>query len=319
MLTSVPERSITQRIDAVTLIPESHRSVICPAPKSVKIELTSRCDLKCYFCATARNMRPKGDIDFEFLKRILKEMREDGVEEIGMFYLGESFLYKKLPQAISFAKELGYPYIFLTTNGRTATFDRVYECAKAGLNSLKFSFNAHDRESYRETTRVDAFKTVSTNIRKARDAVNRAFEETGHLCRLYASSILFDHLQPRRMKEILDEITPYLDEHYWLPLYNQAGLIQYEKDKEPVAGNIGRVGALRESLPCWALFSEGHIREDGMLSACCFDHSGDFIMGDLNRERFMDAWNSPKFQQLRAMSLKKLVKGTVCENCMAYR
>jgi hypothetical protein len=32
----------------------------------------------------------------------------------------------------------------------------------------------------------------------------------------------------------------------------------------------------------------------------------------------MDAWNSAKFQTLRAAHLKKDVTGTVCENCVIY-
>ena len=311
--------SIVKRIDAITDIPKSHRTTICPAPKSVKIELTSRCDLRCYFCATGQNLRKKRDINFEFLRRILTEMRQAGVEEIGLFYLGESMLYDRLPEVILMARELKFPYIFLTTNGRTASFQRVYECAEAGLDSLKFSLNAHDRDSYKEVTRVDAFKDVINNIKDSRDATFKAYLKTGHRCRTYASSIMFDDFQPTRMKDILAEIKPYIDEHYWLPLYNQAGIISYHNDEKVVAGNIGRIGALRDSLPCWALFTEGHIREDGMLSACCFDHSGDFSMGDLNKVSFMDAWNSEKFQLLRQANLNKKIKGTVCENCIAYR
>jgi mRNA-degrading endonuclease toxin of MazEF toxin-antitoxin module len=49
----------------------------------------------------------------------------------------------------------------------------------------------------------------------------------------------------------------------------------------PTAGNQGRVGALRKPLPCWSLFTEGHVTHDGRLSACCFDHDGRFEMGDL--------------------------------------
>jgi radical SAM protein with 4Fe4S-binding SPASM domain len=71
-------------------------------------------------------------------------------------------------------------------------------------------------------------------------------------------------------------------------------------------------------LPCWALFTEGHITYDGKLSACCFDHDGRFHMGDLNREGFMQSWNSERFQWLRQANLAKDVRGTPCENCVAY-
>ena len=302
---------ITERIDTITGIPPNYRHPIPPIPRSVKIELTARCDLACFFCATSFKLRKKGDIDFTFLVHILSEMRKLGVEEIGLFYLGESFLYPKLVDAIYWAKELEYPYIFLTTNGRKATYDRVRQCVEAGLDSLKFSLNAMDTQSYKEITHVDAFKTVIQNIKDAR----RAIQDSNKKCGLYVSSFLYDHDSPTKMQRVLDEISPFIDEHYWLPLYGQAG---FTANSKSVAGNIGRMGALRDSLPCWAIFTEGHITYDGFLSACCFDHDGRFHMGDLNKTSFKEAWECADFQTLRQHHLEKNVTGTVCEKCIAY-
>ncbi len=41
-------------------------------------------------------------------------------------------------------------------------------------------------------------------------------------------------------------------------------------------------------------------------------------MGDLNELSFMKAWHSDKFRALRAANLKKDVRGTACEGCVAY-
>ena len=35
-------------------------------------------------------------MDFDLFKRITREMRDAGVEEIGVFYLGESFMNPRL-------------------------------------------------------------------------------------------------------------------------------------------------------------------------------------------------------------------------------
>ena len=86
----------------------------------------------------------------------------------------------------------------------------------------------------------------------------------------------------------------------------------------PRAGNQGRIGALRKPLPCWSLFTEGHISYDGRLSACCFDHVGRFDMGDLKKQRFEQAWHSATFRRLREANLAEDVRGTVCEKCIAY-
>jgi len=101
---------ITERIDRITRLDAEHRSATPPMPRSVKIELTARCDFQCFFCASAMRLRDKADIDRDFFRRILREMRALGVEEIGLFYLGESFLCSWLPEAVRFAKyECGYP------------------------------------------------------------------------------------------------------------------------------------------------------------------------------------------------------------------
>lgn len=44
---------ITQRIDNITLIPAHYRTAMPPCPPSVKIELTARCDLACFFAPPA--------------------------------------------------------------------------------------------------------------------------------------------------------------------------------------------------------------------------------------------------------------------------
>ena len=309
---------ITERIDAITRIPQDYRSAAPPIPKSVKIELTARCDFNCFFCAVAKKLRKKADMDEGFFRRTVREMREAGVEELGMFYLGESFLCPWLAEAIRFAKaDVGFPYVFLTTNGRMATPERVGDCLAAGLDSLKFSFNNADAEQFEHVTRVKGkeLRTVVENIKAAR----QVRDEGNYSCGLYASSIRYDGEQLARMEATVAEILPYVDEHYWLPLYGQAGLTAGANGTRPVAGNPGRLDAMREPIPCWAVFTEGHITYDGRLSACCFDHDGRFNMGDLNVTTFREAWHSLTFQRLRAAHLTGNVCGTVCEGCIAYQ
>lgn len=308
---------ITERIDRITHIPNAYKHALPPAPKSVKIELTARCDFQCFFCASHFRLREKRDMDWHFYTHVVKEMRTAGVEELGVFYLGESFIYPQLAEAIQYAKAIGFPYVFLTTNGRLATPDKVKACMAAGLDSLKFSFNNASPEQFQATTGVkaNAFHTLIDNIKQAR----RIRDELGYACGLYASSIQYDGEQQHRMEAAVAEILPYVDEHYWLPLYGQAGFTAGAKGTAPIAGNQGRIGALQPPLPCWALFTEGHITYDGHLAACCFDHDGRFNMGDLNQMGFMEAWHSPSFQALRQANLAQDVRQTVCEQCIAYR
>lgn len=315
---------ITARIDAITAIPDQALRVDAPTPRSVKIELCGRCNYRCGFCAIrAREAQPTMDMAWPLFTRITREMVEAGVEEIGLFYLGEPFLASDLlVRAVRYLKaELGVPYVFVTTNGSLATPSRVRAVMAAGLDSLKFSINAADDRQFADVMQVTPrlYTQALAHVREAR-AIRDA---EGYACRLYASSIRYDGEQQARMEALLAaQVLPYVDEHYWLPLYSMGSVAtarEAELGYRPIAGNQGRIGALRDPLPCWSVFTEGHVTSRGHLSACCFDADDRFSMADLNEQAFSEAWHSSVFQALRAAHLRRDVSNTICASCVAYR
>jgi MoaA/NifB/PqqE/SkfB family radical SAM enzyme len=326
--------TITQKIDRITDIPAEYLSETPPCPRSVKIELSGRCNYACGFCALrTRDKQPTRDMDLAFFKRIVREMREAGVEEIGLFYLGESFTNPSLlVEACTYAKrELGVPYVFITSNGSLAYPDVVERLMDAGLDSLKWSVNAADEAQFREIMGVKPalFRQALAHIAEAHAVRVRGGYKTG----LYASSIRYDGEQQQKMEAMLKAfILPYVDEHYWLPLYSMAmrsAEIEAKLGYRPTHGNSGRFDPktgqpTRSGLPCWALFTEGHVRHDGHLSLCCFGADDKFDIGDLNAQSFMQAWHSDIARRARAAHLRtqtegpKALSGSICDVCVAY-
>jgi MoaA/NifB/PqqE/SkfB family radical SAM enzyme len=314
--------TITKRIDGVTHIPTEFLDPSPPPPKSVKIELTARCNYRCGFCALRlRKEQPKSDMEFGLFQRITCEMQAAGVQEIGVFYLGETLMAPELSiRAIKHLKQIGISYAFLTTNGSLASAEVVEGLMEAGLDSLKFSMNCYDEEQFSEIVQVKTslFRQSVENLKEAY-AIR---EKRGYSTRLYASSILYDGEQKTKMEALVEEIKPYVDEHYWLPLYSM-GSVATQREEElgyrPTAGNQGRIGNLVAPLPCWSAFTEGHVRSDGTFSLCCFDADGRFTVGDLKQNSFMEVWHSEAFANVRRAHLMNDVTGTVCEDCVAYR
>ena len=238
------------------------------------------------------------------------------MEELGVFYIGESFTCKWLPEAIAEAKSVGFPYVFLTTNGSACTPGRVQSCMAAGLDSLKFSLNFVDEQQFADVAQVNPslYRRALQYIKQAR-AIR---DDGGYRCGLYASSIAFDGDQGEKMRALVEEIRPYVDEHYWLPPYGMGGASKSAGWK-PQPGNPGRLDAMQPPLPCWSVFTEGHITSAGLLSACCFGNGADdaLAMADLNVTPFMEAWNNAAYQELRAAHLAKDVSKTACAECAA--
>jgi hypothetical protein len=243
-----------------------------------------------------------------------------------------------LIKEIRYAKKIGFPYVFLTTNGSLLTSGLLFDLMEAGLDSLKFSINAKDDAQFESVMGVKA-----KNYHKALNAIQQAREVRdtfGFKTKLYASYIKFDGKQADEMENLLAEyVKPYVDQVYALPLYSmglRAKEIEEATGFAPTHGNMGRVDEntglpKRRGIPCWSVFREGHVRinpDNGhpILSACCFGSDSRFDICDLmDYDDFMDAWNHPKLQEIRAAHLKCLetgdaspLSGTMCAVCIAY-
>lgn len=308
---------IVERIDAVTHLRPEYRGVVLPAPPSLKIELNSRCAYKCAFCVRSVRENDKTDMDRALFSRIMREAHVAGVREAGLFFINEPFGVSWLAEAIKECREIGFEYIFLTTNGSVATPERVEAAMAAGLDSLKFSLNFYDAQQLAEVAQVSTrtFDRVLHHVKTA----YRIREEGGYKCGLYASSIAFDGEQGKKMEAVIDEIRPYVDQHYLLPLYSMGGAAKAVGWK-PKPGNPGRLGNMvKDTIPCWSVAQEAHVTAEGMLSACCFGSGigGALDMANLNEVSFMDGWNSLKFQELRKAHMSGDVSKTACAECAA--
>jgi hypothetical protein len=306
---------ISERIDNVTRISPEYMGTVIPAPKSCKIEITATCNYACSFCT--KSLHPSdGHMDRALYSRLIREVFDSGVREIGVFFIGESFTCKWLPEAIAEAKQVGFPYVFLTTNGSAATPERVRQCMSAGLDSLKFSINFHSAAQLSEVARVSPtyWRKSIDNLKAAR----KVRDEGGYKCGIYASSIKFDGAQGEAMQSVIAEIKGYCDQTYLLPLYGMSGASSAAGWK-PQPGNPGRLDAMRDPLPCWSVFTEAHITKDGLLSACCFGNGATdtLCMADLKTCTFSEGWNSQKFRELRGAHLAKDVSRTACAECAA--
>jgi len=305
--------TIAQRVDQHTHVPTEKQVARPPFPDAIKIELTSHSNLKCAFCASGSNLRSHGEMDEQFLKKILHEAKSIGVKEIGMFLLGESFLVRKLADYIRYAKkEVGIEYVFLTTNGTLCSLDRLEPVIEAGLDSLKFSVNAGTPASYAKMHGVDCFDRVFKNIKNMHTYMRVNGLKSPRTC----VSSIFSETHEDELEDFRAMISQYVDEFYYLPLYNQAGHVSHSVHSK-IVGNPGRLENMVPPIPCWALFNAAKITWDGWLTACCFDHDSRFKIADLNTVSLKDAWLHGKFIHLRRQHLEgDDLSHSICGKCL---
>ncbi|WP_353852726.1 radical SAM protein [Dehalobacter restrictus] len=121
-----------------------HRQQTC----CVVLEVTERCNLSCNFCF-ASSGGEKTDPSFEQIRKWLEHLAEAGKPFIHLSG-GEPTVRNDLPEIISLANQMGFPYIQLNTNGLRLSLDPEYvrRLKEAGLSSVFMQFDGTRDEVY---------------------------------------------------------------------------------------------------------------------------------------------------------------------------
>lgn len=281
--------------------------VVPDFPSNMLIELSNICNHECVFCANSKMTRQKGEIDREFLYRILKEASNLGVTDVGFYATGEPFVSMNLVDYIRAAKEIGYKYVYLTTNGALVSPERTKQVLEAGLDSIKFSINAGTRETYNFIHGRDDFNRVISNL----IGMDKYRKSKKNNIKLYVSYVVTK--QNEAEKEILKElIEDIVDDIIFIEARNQGGLMYEINDYLVLENKKYNI----KNPPCSLLFNSLHITYEGYLTACCVDFQNYLVVGNLNELSLENAWESREFMKLREMHLNNKLEGTLCYNCL---
>jgi MoaA/NifB/PqqE/SkfB family radical SAM enzyme len=278
-----------------------------PFPINMLVEITNACNLSCVFCAHHKMQRKVGMMAFDLFRDIAKQAYDGGAREIGLYICGEPLLNKDICDYISYAKELGYTYIYMTTNGTVADIDTMKTVLAAGINSIKFSINAGTKETYEKIHGRDAFDVVISNLKDLSAYIKTEKKDVG----LFVSFVICKDTQ-QEVDRFCDRIKDYVDDIEAVPAFNQGGHMYEMND-----GIMVKPGETPIQAPCRMIFNRLHVTWEGLLTACCADFDNELIVADLKKTPLREAWNSQKMIHLRRMHLSNRIPTDVmCYNCI---
>jgi MoaA/NifB/PqqE/SkfB family radical SAM enzyme len=281
----------------VKMISESQRTVRPPFPRQIQVETSNICNHSCEFCAYTLMERPKRHMKQDLFRRLVTEAYACGAREIGLFAGAEPLTCKWLDQYITFCKDLGYEYLYISTNGALGSPEKFRQLLDAGLSSIKFSVNGGDRETYKVVHGRDDFDKVIANIRW----VNEYRKTIPRKVYLGVSFVGMPHSK-HTFESLKDTIAPEVDEIIYYEASNQSGQMSDLPDPP--------------YRDCHLPFNKAHISLEGYIKACCNDYENYLAVDDLNKMTLMEAWHSEIFQRLRRRHLENDMDGTVCGNCI---
>ncbi len=325
------------------------RSAAAEAPPvCLYLEVTNRCNLLCETCPrTFEELEKPADMSFELFTKIVDQV--PNIARVVLHGVGEPMLVKDLFRMVRYLKDRG-TYVLFNTNGTLLSPKKFQDIIDSGLDELRVSLDAADRESYLKVRGKDYFNRIVRDVAKF-----TTFQKENGLTAPRVSLWLTG------LKETVEQLPDFVrlsakmgvgEVHLQRLVFDQAGfglarpefsLFETTRADEQAAidaaialgAELGVVldasGATEPGLSLkraaddkpWATcrrpWSLMYFTAHGRALPCCiapFSARGyeNYTLGDATQDTLRDIWNSPAYRDFRT-SLLGDVPPAPCQNC----
>jgi MoaA/NifB/PqqE/SkfB family radical SAM enzyme len=131
-------------------------------PVCLYLEVTNRCNLLCETCPrTFEELEPPADMSWALFTKIVDQVPD--IARVVLHGVGEPMLVKALPDMIRYLKARG-TYVLFNTNGTLMQPRRFQALIDTGLDELRVSLDAADRDSYARIRGKDFFDRIVRDV-----------------------------------------------------------------------------------------------------------------------------------------------------------
>ena len=317
-------------------------------PVCLYLEVTNRCNLLCETCPrTFETLEPPADMSWALFTRIVDQY--PNIARVVLHGVGEPMLVKDLPRMIRYLKDRG-TYVLFNTNGTLLQQKKFQGLIDCGLDELRVSLDAADRETYAKVRGKDFFQRIVRDVGKF-IAYQNEIGATFPRVSLWLTGL----------KETVAQLPDFVrlaakmgvrEVHLQRLVFDEAGygmaradssLFEQTRDDEQAsieaAQAIGAVlgvtldasGATEPGMSlkrqaedqpwstCRRPWSLMYFTAHGRALPCCIapfsarDYAT-YTLGDATQQSLREIWNGPAYQQFRG-SLLSEAPPKPCENC----
>ena len=327
----------------------AERSAVAEAPPvCLYLEVTNRCNLLCETCPrTFEELEAPADMSWSLFTRIVDQI--PNIARVVLHGVGEPMLVRDLPRMIRYLKDRG-TYVLFNTNGTLLNPKKFQALIDTGLDELRVSLDAADRESYLRVRGKDFFNRIVRDVSKF-TAFQRDIGVTTPKVSLWLTGL----------KETVDQLPDFVrlsakmgvtEVHLQRLVFDKAGfglarpefsLFEQTRDDETAAIETAQLlgrelgvtldasGATEPGLSLkrnaddkpWATcrrpWSLMYFTAHGRALPCCiapFSARGyeNYTLGDATQNTLQEIWNSPAYKNFRTDLLGDAPPAP-CQNC----
>src|SRR5580698_7688480 len=323
-------------------------SVAEQPPVCLYLEVTNRCNLLCETCPrTFEELEPPADMSWSLFTKIVDQVPD--VARVVLHGVGEPMLVKNLPRMIRYLKDRG-TYVLFNTNGTLLNPKKYAEIVESGLDELRVSLDAADRETYAQVRGKDFFNRIvrdvgrfTTYLRETGankpvvslwlTGLKETIAQLPEFVRLAARMGVHEvHLQrlvfdaagygmARQESSLFEaaqrEVQASIDAA--TVLARELGVVLDASGATEPGLSLRRDGDDKPWATCRRPWSLMYFTAHGRALPCCiapFSARGyeNYTLGDATQDTLRDIWNSPAYRGFRG-SLLGDTPPAPCQNC----
>ena len=330
---------------------DSRRQAVASRPPvCLYLEVTNRCNLLCTTCPrTYVELEPPADLSWDLFRSIVDQLPD--LSRAVLHGVGEPMLVKNLPAMVRYLKDRGV-YVLFNTNGTVLNDRNGRAMIDAGLDELRVSLDASNRESYLAVRGVDYFDRILRNVRRFRAMQERerhakprvsawltglketipelpAFvklaAEIG-VREVYLQRLVFfdkDTVGLARPDQALFEQMNGTDAEHLRAAERMADSLGVTFSASGAASEPGMSLAQSTGSNPWSLcgrpWTVMYFTANGRALPCCiapFAQHGyeNYTLGDATQETLREIWNGARYQEFRT-ALQSGQPPQACGNC----
>ena len=288
-------------------------------PRYIDVELTNHCNFHCLMCptGTGESKRTRGFMSDEVIEKVIENAVTYKIP-VRLIGWGEPTLH---PKFMHFVRELKKHHVLLhfNTNGSLLEDVDYREIVDLGVESLKFSFQGVDSQTYGEMRDGGDFERLIERI----NVLNQIRGERPYPYIQITTTITNEsEEQVDKFKQL---IAPYCD-YYNIGRTKLSHLDQDKMTLPPEKKKKYQELLTRESVHkvpaskyCVELYDKLTVGWDGRVSACCTDTEYELTVGNIIHEDLQQIFNGDCVNQLRKTAASQdLSVIPKCRKCFGF-
>jgi MoaA/NifB/PqqE/SkfB family radical SAM enzyme len=133
------------------------------SPRSIQIECTTRCNLKCTFCEISYWTEKAADLEFENIQQMVVHLPK--LKRVDLTGIGEALVNQNFFEIVKFLKQKGI-YVTLNDNFTLMTEKTARRIIDLGIDQIFLSLDGGKADTYEAIRRGAKFERVIANVQR---------------------------------------------------------------------------------------------------------------------------------------------------------